>query len=167
MKITKSELKQLINEVLLEAEFNPFKQKTGIVLKSPDTRDADAAANAAIAQLNLKQGKKPAISVAKPDEYTIDYEKRMKNLIIRRDLFQNQIKEIDGKLNILGKQMKSMKSAAEQLNFLNNQVKPLMDEKAKILADLKDVYDAMGEAWNEVLKKYKNTLASLKTVKKN
>jgi len=59
MNITKSELKQLIHEALSEAEFNPFKQKTGVVLKSPDTADANAAAQAEFDRLDaLKKGKK-------------------------------------------------------------------------------------------------------------
>ena len=162
MNITKSELKQLIHETLSEAEFNPFKQN---LAKSDATAAANAAAQAEFDRLDALKRKKPTTSAEKPVEYTIDYEKRMTNLIKRRDIFQKQIADIDVKLNKLGSQMKIMKSATDQLNLLNNQVKPLMDEKEKVLSDLKDVYDAMGESWGEVLKMYNAKFAALKNKK--
>jgi archaellum component FlaC len=169
MNITKSELKQLIHEALSEAEFNPFKQKGGVVVKSDDTVAANAAANAEFDRLDaLKKGKKIATSGSKPvDDYQIDYEKRMKNLIVRRDLFQKKLNELDAQLNAIGKQMKNMKNATDQLNLFNTQIKPLMREKEKVLSDLKDVYESMSESWNEILKKHSARLSSMKTIKKN
>jgi hypothetical protein len=162
MNISKKYLKILIHEALSEVDnFNPFKQSVG---KSDDTAAANAVAQAEFDKLDaLKKGKKQ--SVIKVDDYQIDYEKRMKNLIIRRDLFEKQLKDIDNKLRELGKQFSSIKNASDQLKLLNFQIKPLMDEKEKILSDLKDIYTGMSESWNEILKKHTATLASLKKVK--
>ena len=103
MNITKKELQQLINEVLSETDFNPFKQGgRGIAVKSDATADANAIAQAEFDKLDaLKKGKKIAASgsAVASDNYEIDYEKRMKNLIIRRDDFTKKLQEIDIKLN--------------------------------------------------------------------
>lgn len=167
MNITKSELKQLIHEALSEAEFNPFKQKTGVVLKSPDTADANAAAQAEFDRLDaLKKGKEVPVSGSTAADYQIDHEKRMLNLIKRRDMFNDKLKQIDDQLNALGKQFVSIKKASEQLNLLNTQIKPLMDQKEKILDELKYIHSAMEESYNEFLKKYTNVLSTLKTTSK-
>jgi uncharacterized protein (UPF0335 family) len=163
MNISKKQLKLLIHEVLNEADsFNPFKQHVG---KSTDTAAANAAAQAEFDRLDAAKGKKMSGSVVPQADYTIDYEKRMKNLIIRRDAFEKRLSEINAQLNVLGRKLTSIKSATEQLALLNSQVKPLMDEKEKILSDLKDIYEAMKESWGEVYKKHIATLASLKRVK--
>jgi len=171
MNISKSELKNLIHEVLSEADvFNPFKQNTGVVLKSPDTAAANAAAQAEFDRLDrlnaLKKGKKVPASGSAADDYQIDHEKRMLNLIKRRDMFNSQLKQIDDQLNALGKQFVSIKKASEQLNLLNTQIKPLMDQKEKILDELKYIHSAMEESYNEFLKKYTNVLSTLKTTSK-
>ena len=163
MNISKSELKSLINEVLNEVEpFNPFKQN---LAKSDATAAANAAAQAEFDKLDaLKKGKKKPVTITKSDDdYKIDHEKRMLNLIKRRDLFNDQLKQIDNQLNALGKQLVTIKNASEQLNLLNTQVKPLMDQKEKILAELKDIHLAMAESYNEFLKKYSSVLSILKT----
>ena len=161
MNISKSELKSLINEVLNEVEpFNPLKQGIG---KSDATAAANAAAQAEFDRLDaLKKGKKKPVTITKSDDYKVDHEKRMINLIKRRDSFDNQLKQIENQLNALGKQLLTIKNASEQLNFLNTQVKPLMDQKEKILAELKDIHLAMAESYNEFLNKYSNILTTLK-----
>ena len=167
MNITKKELKQLINEVLSETDFNPFKQGgRGIAVKSDATADANAIAQAEFDKLDaLKKGKKIAASgsAVASDNYEIDYEKRMKNLIIRRDDFTKKLQEIDIKLNSAGKQLMQYKNADEQLNFLNTQMKPLMAQKEQILDELKEIHLNMVEAWTHVSKKHAATLATLKS----
>lgn len=164
MNITKSELKQLIHEVLSEAEFNPFKQN---LAKSDATAAANAAAQAEFDRLDaLKKGKKVPASGSAAADYQIDHEKRMLNLIKRRDMFNNKLKQIDDQLNALGKQFVSIKKASEQLNLLNTQIQPLMDQKEKILDELKYIHSAMEESYNEFLKKYTNVLSTLKTTSK-
>jgi hypothetical protein len=161
MNITKSELKQLIHEVLSEVEFNPLKQK---LAKSDATAAANAAAQAEFDRLDaLKKGKKvPASGSAPAADYQINHEKRMINLIKRRDMFNSQLKQIDEQLNALGKQFISIKKADEQLNLLNTQIQPLMDQKEKILDELKHIHSAMEESYTEFLKKYTGVLSTLK-----
>jgi septation ring formation regulator EzrA len=163
MNINKSELKQLIHEVLSEVEFNPLKQK---LAKSDATAAANALAQAEFDKLDaLKKGKKIAASgsVVASDDYKTDYEKRMKNLIIRRDMFEKKLTEIDAQLNVLGSEMSKMKNANDQLNFLKSRMQPLMNEKGNVLSDLKDIYQGINESWAEISKKYSATLATLKS----
>jgi archaellum component FlaC len=165
MNISKKYLKILIHEALSEVDnFNPFKQSVG---KSDDTAAANAAAQAEFDRLDaLKKGKKVPASGSTAADYQIDHEKRMLNLIKRRDMFNSQLKQIDDQLNALGKQFVSIKKASEQLNLLNTQIKPLMDQKEKILDELKYIHSAMEESYNEFLKKYTNVLSTLKTTSK-
>jgi len=164
MNISKKQLKLIIHEVLNEADsFNPFKQHVG---KSTDTAAANAAAQAEFDRLDaLKKGKKAISGSSKADDYQIDYEKRMKNLILRRDMMEKKLGEINNQLGVLGKRFSSIKSATDQMELLNTQVQPLMTEKEKVLSDLKDIYEGMKESWAEILKKHTATLASLRQVK--
>lgn len=145
MNITKKELKQLINEVLNESDFNPFKQGgRGIAVKS----DATAAANAAAqAEFDKKLKKK---SVSNTVDYEPNYNLRINNLIKNRNDLYSKLKSIETELTIRFKNLPQIKSGEEQKNFYEDHIVPLISERETLLRDLLNFNSDITDTWNSI-----------------
>ena len=145
MNITKKELKQLINEVLSETDFNPFKQGgRGIAVKS----DATAAANAA-AQAEFDKNIKKK-SVSNDVDYEPNYNLRINNLIKNRNDLYSKLKSIENELTIRFKNLPQIKSGEEQKNFYENHIVPLISERETLLRDLLSFNSDINDTWNSI-----------------
>lgn len=151
--ITKTNLLSLITETIDEA-LTDLGYHPKPVDKGYDTFMANQRAQAEFDKLDKNKIAKSADNNSQ--SYAIDHEKRMKNLLIRRDAKKKEIAAIDVKLATLNKKyMASKSNPSMQLQILPA-IQALMENKKKIMDEIVEISDAVVDSWKELSKKYPN-----------
>ena len=154
--ITKNALLSLITETIEEA-LTDLGYHPKPVDKGYDTFMANQRAQAEFDKLDAASGKKPSGKPSMDNQsLSIDHEKRMKNLLIRRDAKKKELQVIDDKLGKLNKKyIASKANPTIQLQILPA-VQSLMDTKKNIMDEIVEISDAVVDSWKELSKKYPN-----------